>query len=239
MPGLELDGVHPALPFLVANGRRVLGTPDPEQRPIAGWAQPMRLPELRDKRVVVLGGGDTGMDCVRTAVRLGAASVSCVYRRDEASMPGSRREVKHAREEGVQFLFNRQPLELVGDGAVRGVRIVETRADPGSARVRSAVPTALPGSERVLPAEIVIVAFGFRADPPPWLVERGVELDAQRLVRVNGSGRLPYQTANPKLFAGGDMTRGADLVVTAVADGREAAHAIARWLGVHPPPGAR
>src|SRR5690606_41909946 len=79
------------------------------------------------KRVVVLGGGDTAMDCNRTSIRQGATSVTCVYRRDEVNMPGSRREVQNAREEGVQFLFNRQPIEIIGDGKVEGIKVVETR----------------------------------------------------------------------------------------------------------------
>ena len=104
LPGQALPGVHAALPFLIANARKILGS--------AGATD--ALPNLVGKRVVVLGGGDTAMDCVRTAVRMDAASVTCVYRRDQANMPGSQREVKYARDEGVEFLFNRQPLEILG-----------------------------------------------------------------------------------------------------------------------------
>ena len=115
--------------------------------PIAGWEDHITLPELRGKRVVVLGGGDTAMDCVRSAVRLGAAQVTCVYRRDEANMPGSRREVKNAREEGVQFVFNRQPLEIIGEDKVKGVRVVETRLGKPDARGASG-PRSFPAARR-------------------------------------------------------------------------------------------
>ncbi len=230
LPGQSLPGVLPALPFLVANGRRVLGTDVPEQWPIAGWTQPAPELDLAGKRVVVLGGGDTGMDCVRTAIRLGAASVTCVYRRDEAAMPGSRREVKNAKDEGVQFLFNRQPLAIVGDDKVSGVRVVETRASHGKHK-RSGEPETIPDSETTLAADIVIQAFGFRADPAVWLTTHAPDQTADQRLIVGTDSRLPFQTANRKLFAGGDAVRGADLVVTAVYDGREAAASIGKMLG--------
>jgi glutamate synthase (NADPH/NADH) small chain len=229
LPGQELRGVLPALPFLVQNGRIVTGG-DPHGRPISGWEDQLELPNLRGKRVVVLGGGDTGMDCVRSAVRLGAASVTCAYRRDEANMPGSAREVANAREEGVQFLFNRQPLEIVGDdGQANGVRLVETRlGEPDANGRRAAQPIA--GSESVLDADVVIIAFGFSPRVPRWLESLGVQAQANGRLVVGGNGRLPYQTAHDALFAGGDCVRGADLVVTAVQEGRDAAASIARML---------
>jgi glutamate synthase (NADPH/NADH) small chain len=206
LPGQSLPGVTPALPFLVANARRVLNADASVDASL----------ELAGKRVIVLGGGDTAMDCVRTSVRLGAAEVSCVYRRDEASMPGSRREVKNAREEGVRFLFNRQPLAIEGADRVVGVRAKDTLTE----------------QEEALPADVVILAFGFRPSPADWLVEHGVSLAeaASERGRIRVDGGLPFQTANPRIFAGGDNVRGADLVVTAVHDGREAGKAIARWL---------
>ena len=220
MPGHALQGVQQALPFLIANGRRVLGSSHVNGADL----------ELAGLRVVVLGGGDTGMDCVRTAVRLGAASVTCVYRRDAESMPGSRREVANAREEGVEFRFQRQPVALLGESRVSGVRVVETSAIASSNGGRAEFePVA--GSESVIPADRVIVAFGFRASPSAWFAEHGIALHESGLVRVNGSA-LPFQTANPKVFAGGDMVRGADLVVTAVHDGREAARAIRTHLNL-------
>ena len=179
------------------------------------------------KRVVVLGGGDTGMDCVRSAVRLGAARVTCAYRRDEASMPGSAREVANAREEGVRFLFNRQPLsiEAGADDEAIGVTVVETHlGEPDAQGRRNAVP--IEGSESLLEADVVIIAFGFSPTAPAWLTAQGVEAGNNGRILAGGQGRLPFQTAHPRLFAGGDAVRGADLVVTAVAEGRDAAAAI-------------
>ena len=228
LPGQHLPGVLQALPFLVANARRVLGSAD---------AEPGL--ELAGKRVVVLGGGDTAMDCVRTAVRLGAAEVSCVYRRDEASMPGSRREVKNARDEGVQFIFNQQPLQIEGRLAASAVRVAQTH-DGARAGERGWVPNAgapqgergqelaAIGAQQFIPADLVILAFGFRASPEPWLGEHCIGVNGQGRIRVDGG--LDYQTSNPRVFAGGDNVRGADLVVTAVRDGRDAGLAIARYL---------
>lgn len=265
LPGQDLEGVLPALPFLVQNGR-IVGGDDPWGRPIAGWEDRLALPDLAGKHVVVLGGGDTGMDCVRSAIRLGAAKVTCAYRRDEASMPGSAREVANAREEGVRFLFNRQPVEIVaaegsaahGDGErsgrAAGVRVVETRlGEPDARGRRSAVP--IEGSASVLEADVVVIAFGFSASVPDWLAAQGVagtpngrivvgagtraaanagagvEVGADADIAGGEAGeRLPYQTAHPRIFAGGDAVRGADLVVTAVAEGRDAAASIVASL---------
>jgi glutamate synthase (NADPH) small chain len=200
LPGQELLGVHAALPNLIG------------------------------KKVVVLGGGDTAMDCVRTAVRMDADRVTCIYRRDEVNMPGSRREVKYARDEGVEFAFNKQPLEILdaGDGG-RIVRVARTQlvADAhGRAR-----PQIVPGSEEDVAADVVILSFGFQASPPPWCAESAIATDASGRVIVGSTG-LPLQTSNPKVFAGGDMVRGADLVVRAVHDGREAAKSILQQLGL-------
>lgn len=219
-PGEDLAGVHEALPYLISNINRELGL---EQHP-------GDFIDLRGRRVVVLGGGDTAMDCNRTAVRQGAASVICAYRRDEENMPGSRREVANAREEGVQFLFNRQPVEIVGDGRVEGVKVVSTRLGEPDARGRRR-PEPIPASEEILPADRVIVAFGFRPSPAPWFAEFGIELLADGRVAAN-SGGIAFQTTHPKVFAGGDMVRGSDLVVTAVFEGREAAEGILDYLQV-------
>ncbi|MBL0028194.1 MAG: FAD-dependent oxidoreductase [Rhodanobacteraceae bacterium] len=236
LPGQSLPGVVPALPFLVANGRRVLHGDTKDRRseaapttgPVAGWSQAAPSLDVRGQRVVVLGGGDTGMDCVRTAVRLGASEVTCIYRRDEASMPGSRREVKNAKDEGVRFLFHRQPLAIEGEDRATGVRVVETRASAHGAR--NVGPEIVDGSETVIAADVVILAFGFRPDPADWLTTHANERTPDQRLLVGQSGRLPFQTAQPKLFAGGDVVRGADLVVTAVADGRDAAASISAWL---------
>jgi len=204
LPGQELPGVLQALPFLIANARRVLA---PE-----AFVASADLPELAGKRVLVLGGGDTAMDCVRSAVRLGAAQVSCVYRRAQADMPGSRREVKNAIEEGVAFVFDQAPVRIEGEAAASGV-LVANRHD---------------GTTQSIAADVVILAFGFRASPPAWLAAQ--EVAVTELGRIRTEGGLDYQTSNPRIFAGGDTVRGADLVVTAVRDGRDAGLAIARYL---------
>src|SRR5579863_1327431 len=156
-PGEDLPGVHEALPYLISNINHELGLP--------GSAD--ALVSMRGKRVVVLGGGDTGMDCNRTAIRQGAESVTCTYRRDENNMPGSRRDYKNSKEEGVEFLFNRQPIEIVGTERVEGVKLIGTRLGAGDARGRR-VPAPVAGSERIVPADAVIIAFGFLPSPAPW-----------------------------------------------------------------------
>jgi len=220
-PGEDLPGVIDALPYLVGNAYRELGH-DETDRPYI---------DLEGRNVVVLGGGDTGMDCNRTAIRQGATSVTCAYRRDEENMPGSRREVANSKEEGVTFLFNRQPLEIIGDDHVTGVRVIETTMGAPGADGRRR-PEPVPGSETILPADAVVIAFGFRPNPPDWFGEFDINtLDSGRVL-VKSMGAVPFQTSNPKVFAGGDMVRGSDLVVTAVHEGREAAKGIARYLEV-------
>jgi len=220
-PGEDLPQVHEALPYLVSNVYRQLGYDDPEVPYI----------NLAGNHVVVLGGGDTGMDCNRTAIRQGALSVRCVYRRDEQNMPGSRREVANSKEEGIEFLFNRQPLEIVGADRVAGVKVIETRlGEPGPGGRRQ--PEPVPGTEEIIPADAVVVAFGFRPSPPAWFEDHAIEVLPSGRVRVASLGDFPFQTTNSKVFAGGDMVRGSDLVVTAVFEGREAAKGIAAYLGV-------
>jgi glutamate synthase (NADPH/NADH) small chain len=184
---------------------------------------------MRDQRVVVLGGGDTGMDCNRTAIRQGATSVTCTYRRDEQNMPGSRRDYKNSKEEGVSFLFNRQPIEIVGADRVQGVKLVETRLGAPDARGRR-VPEAVRGTEETIPADAVIIAFGFLPSPPEWFAQQQIGLHRNGRVRVSAAPAHRFQTTNPKVFAGGDMVRGSDLVVTAVFEGREAAEGILDYL---------
>lgn len=221
-PGEELGGVHDALPFLVANVNHN-----------QGWQQdPEAYVSVRGQRVVVLGGGDTAMDCNRTSVRQGASSVTCAYRRDEANMPGSRREVSNAREEGVEFLFNRQPIEIVGrDGRVSGVRMIETRLGEADENGRRR-PEEIPGTEHVLEADIVLVAFGFQPSPAEWFADFGIEVNAWGGVIAPETQAHPFQSRNPKIFAGGDMVRGSDLVVTAIWEGRQAAEGILSYLDV-------
>ena len=220
-PGEDLPGVHDALPYLVSNVYRELGYEDDSIPYI----------DLAGKNVVVLGGGDTGMDCNRTAIRQGATSVRCAYRRDEENMPGSRREVANSKEEGIEFLFNRQPLEIVGSDRVTGVKVIETQLGELGADGRRR-PEPIAGTEQVLPADAVVIAFGFQPNPPAWFKDFSIETLPSDRVRVATLGDHPQQTSNPKVFAGGDMVRGSDLVVTAVFEGREAAKGIAVYLGV-------
>ena len=220
-PGEDLTGVYDALPFLVASVNHNMG-----------WEQnPEEFISVAGQLVVVLGGGDTAMDCNRTSVRQGAESVTCAYRRDEENMPGSRREVKNAKEEGVQFLFNRQPVEIVGNGKVEGIKVVTTELGEPDADGRRR-PVVVEGSEEILPADVVLVAFGFQPSPAPWFAEQNIELNDWQGVVAPEEQEFPFQTSNPKIFAGGDMVRGSDLVVTAIWEGRQAAEGILDYLNV-------
>lgn len=220
-PGEELPGVHDALPFLVSNVNRNLGFEK----------DPADFVSVKGQRVVVLGGGDTAMDCNRTSIRQGAESVSCAYRRDQENMPGSRREVQNAMEEGVEFLFNRQPVGIVGDGKVEGVKVITTQLGEPDERGRRR-PEPVEGSEEILPADVVLIAFGFRPSPEPWFETNGVQLTDWQTVVAPEKQTFKFQTTNPKVFAGGDMVRGSDLVVTAIWEGREAAEGILDYLEV-------
>jgi len=217
-PGENLPGVHEALPYLVANANQELGLGDGSD-----------FVDLKGKRVVVMGGGDTGMDCNRTAIRQGAESVTCTYRRDEKNMPGSKRDYKNSMEEGVEFLFNRQPIEIVGRGKVEGVKVVQTRLGAPGPRGRRLTEN-VPDTEEIIPADAVVVAFGFNASPAGWFDQHGIAVHGNGRVRVSADRVTPFQTTNPKVFAGGDMVRGSDLVVTAVFEGREAAKGILGYL---------
>ena len=221
-PGEDLPGVYEALPYLVGNVNHNLGfQQDPEA-----------YVNLKGKRVVVLGGGDTAMDCVRTAVRQQAEKVICAYRRDEENMPGSRREVQNAREEGVEFLFNRQPIEVVEYfGQACGVKMIQTELGEADADGRRR-PQPIAGSEQVLEADAVIVAFGFKPSPPEWFTDISVATNEWDGVIAEEEQQFKFQTSNPKVFAGGDMVRGSDLVVTAIWEGREAAEGILDYLEV-------
>lgn len=221
-PGEELEGVHDALPFLISNVNRCLGYEKSADDYIG----------VEGKNVVVLGGGDTAMDCNRTSIRQGAKNVICAYRRDEANMPGSKREVENAREEGVQFMFNRQPVEVVGEaGKVTGVKVVTTQMGEPDENGRRR-PEVVEGSEEVLPADAVLVAFGFRPSPAPWFADFGIDLEQDGRIKTSADERYAFQTSNEKVFAGGDMVRGSDLVVTAIDEGRKAAEGIMDYLKV-------
>jgi len=188
---------------------------------------------MANEKVVVLGGGDTAMDCVRTSIRQGATQVTCAYRRDEENMPGSKREVKNAREEGVEFTFNVQPKGIVVDeqGKVAGVKMVKTQlGEPDENGRRRAEEVA--GSEHVIEATKVLMAFGFKPHKMDWLEPYGVEINHWGGINAPEKGEFTHQTTNPKIFAGGDIVRGSDLVVTAIFEGRNAAEGIMDYLGV-------
>jgi glutamate synthase (NADPH/NADH) small chain len=217
IPGMEQGGIVPALPYLIGQTAHLYGLDMPAYPHI----------NLAGETVLVLGGGDTAMDCVRTAIRQGAKAVTCVYRRDQDNMPGSQREVEHAMKEGVQFSFNTLPLALKHEeGRLSGLEVARTEliqdADGGRAK-----PQVIEGSEEILPATAVIFAFGYRPSPPDWLETLAVETDPSGLVTAPG---LAGQTSNPFIFAAGDMVRGSDLVVTAIADAREAAQGMLQFL---------
>jgi glutamate synthase (NADPH/NADH) small chain len=220
-PGEDLPGVHAALDFLISNINHCH----------AYEKSPADYVSMKGQRVVVLGGGDTAMDCNRTSIRQGAKSVTCAYRRDEANMPGSKREVANAKEEGVQFLWNRQPVEIVGEDHVEGVKVVTTEMGPPDARGRR-TPQVVAGSEEIIPADRVLIAFGFRPSPQPWFAQHGIDTDERGRIKAPANGQYKYQTSNAKVFAGGDMVRGSDLVVTAVWEGRQAAEGILDYLNV-------
>ncbi len=215
LPGMELAGIHEALPFLIRNNL------DERELPPG-----MKRDDLRGRKVAVFGGGDTAMDCLRTSVRLQASRVVCVYRRDEANMPGSRQEVKRAKEEGVEFHFLTTPVRFIGDeaGYVRKVECLRMRlGEPDQSGRRSPIP--IEGSEFEFEADFIILAFGFEGDPVPdeggrlKLTKGGTyEVDEHKMTSWRG------------VFAGGDGVRGADLLVTALRDGRDAAIGIDRYL---------
>lgn len=214
VPGAELRGVHAALPFLIEKN---VGAP-------TGAA----AVDVRGRDVVVLGGGDTAMDCLRTALRAGARSAACVYRRDLANMPGSRKEYANAIEEGARFLFLTNPLRLESDagGAVGNVRCVRMELGESDASGRRK-PRPVEGSEFAVPADIVLVAYGF--DPVPFPPEGDfAALKTDRWGALVVDQR--QMTSLSGVFAGGDSVRGPSLVVHAVRDGRRAAEGIDRFL---------
>jgi len=221
IPGEDLPGVYPALDFLISNINHCYGY----EKAASDYLN------MQGKHVVILGGGDTAMDCNRTSIRQSAASVTCAYRRDEQNMPGSRREVANAKEEGVRFMFNRQPVAIVGSGRVEGVKVVTTELGAPDERGRRR-PEVVAGSEEIIMADAVIIAFGFQPSPPDWFVHHQIETDDRGRVKAPEHGQYKFQTTNPKVFAGGDMVRGSDLVVTAIWEGREAADGILDYLDV-------
>ncbi len=217
--GEKLPGVYKALDYLIANTKKLLNMSKNKEEYI----------NFKGKKVVVLGGGDTAMDCNRTAIRQGAKSVTCLYRRDEKNMPGSRREVKNAKEEGVIFDFNIQPIDILGNTKVEGVKVVKTELGERDQNGRQ-VPLPIPGSEKIYDADVVIIAFGFRASPAKWFENFNIETKKNGLVVAKEDQEYKFQTSNKKIFSGGDMVRGSDLVVTAIWEGREAGKSIIEYV---------
>ncbi len=215
--GADLHGVVPALDFLTIANRHDLG----DKLSLADTG----LFAAAGRDVVVIGGGDTAMDCVRTAIRQGAKSVTCLYRRDRANMPGSAREVQYAEEEGVRFEWLAAPLGFDGGDCVTGVRARRMRLGTADASGRQA-PVEVANSDFTLPADLVVNALGFEPEDLPTLF-------AEPALQVTRHGTIAAQhlrTSLPGVFAAGDIVRGASLVVWAIADGRQAAAHIHAYL---------
>lgn len=218
-PGAGLGGIVRAIDYLTASNRKGFGdaVPDFDSGEL----------DAAGKRVVVIGGGDTAMDCVRTAVRQGAAKVTCLYRRDRANMPGSQREVANAEEEGVEFAWLTAPRAFVGERTVSGVRVARMRLGAPDVTGRQ-TPEEIPDADYTEPAELVVKALGFEPEDLPrlWGVE-GLEVTRWGTVKADF---LSKRTSLEGVYAAGDIVRGASLVVWAIRDGREAADSIMAWL---------
>ena len=221
VPGADLGGVAAALDFLTVSNRKGFG--DEVEAFDNGTLN------AKGKRVVVIGGGDTAMDCVRTAIRQDAASVKLLYRRDRANMPGSQREVQNAEEEGVDFVWLSAPLAFNGSASVESVRVQTMRLGAPDVSGRQS-PEAVPGADYLEPADLVINALGFEPEDLPTLW--GVaDLPVSRWGTIKADFRT-HATDMPGVYAVGDIVRGASLVVWAIRDGREAADAILAELEV-------
>ncbi|POB00552.1 glutamate synthase small subunit [Chromobacterium sinusclupearum] len=213
-PGENSPGVLEALPYLVNNVRQSLGTLPAGEAPIS----------MKGKRVLVLGGGDTAMDCTRTALRQGAKQVTCAYRRAEAQMPGSKREVQNAHEEGVEFIWHRQPLSIEPMlGGTLAVRLAETRQSSKNSTGHHSLEV-LEDSVSLIECDCVVLAFGYQTETASFLEQLKHCPDQLRLKKYK------HQTQFEKIFAGGDQVRGASLVVNAVFDGRNAAAEILDYV---------
>jgi glutamate synthase (NADPH/NADH) small chain len=213
--GENASNVYDAMEYLTAIGRKNFKTSYDKKF------------DFKDLDVVVIGGGDTAMDCLRTAKREGAKSVTCLYRRDEKNMPGSKKEYKNAMEEGVNFNFLTSPKEIIQDNskaiAVEAVKMtIGARDESGRQRVEEQK-----GSEHRVNADVIIMALGFDTEVPSFLAENGVEINKWGEIIVDED---THETSTSGIYAGGDCYRGADLVVTAAYDGREAARSIVKSL---------
>ncbi len=218
-PGVGAKGVVRALDYLTASNRKSFGDDVPE----------FDSGELNadGKRVVVIGGGDTAMDCVRTAIRQGATSVKCLYRRDKANMPGSQRETQNAEEEGVEFVWLSAPKGFTGGTTVEGVMVQKMRLGAPDSSGRQ-TPELIEGADYIEPADLVVQALGF--EPEAIQTLWGVpDLAVTRWGTIKADFRS-HATTLPGVYAAGDIVRGASLVVWAIRDGREAADSILAYL---------
>ncbi len=215
--GEESENVYQAMEFLTSIQKKIFDEPTDSTI------------DVKDKNVIVIGGGDTAMDCVRTSIREKAKSVKCLYRRDAHNMPGSRKEYINAKEESVEFEFYVSPKALITNekGEAIGIELVKTKLGEADVGGRQRVEE-IAGSAYTMEADVVIFALGFDPIEYPFLASNGIETDKWGGIIVNEN----YETTTPGIYAGGDCHRGADLVVTAVYDGREAAKAITKkFLG--------
>ncbi|MEL6840695.1 MAG: NAD(P)-dependent oxidoreductase [Pseudomonadota bacterium] len=219
-PGVGADGIVRAIDYLTASNRKSFGDDVPEFD--------SGLLDAEGKRVVVIGGGDTAMDCVRTAIRQGAESVKCLYRRDKANMPGSQREVQNAEEEGVEFLWLSAPKGFTGE-EVEGVIVEKMRLGAPDATGRQS-PEVIEGSDYTEEADLVIKALGFEPENLPTLWDVP-ELEVSRWGTIKAHHKT-HATSLEGVYAAGDIVRGASLVVWAIRDGREAAEAMLERFGV-------
>jgi glutamate synthase (NADPH/NADH) small chain len=219
LPGGGSNGVVAALDFLVASNRKGFGDAVP--------AFDDGSLNAEGKDVVVIGGGDTAMDCVRTAIRQGATSVKCLYRRDRANMPGSQREVTNAEEEGVEFVWLSGPQSFDGGETVSSVKVRKMRLGAPDASGRRA-PEPDPAGDYSVDADLVIKALGFDAEDLPTLFATP-ELGVSRWGTVLADGKT-LMTSLDGVFAAGDIVRGASLVVWAIRDGRDVAATMHKWL---------
>ena len=212
--GEDALNVYLAMDFLTCIQKRNLGN------------KPSCFIDVKDKNVLVIGGGDTAMDCVRSSVREGARTVKCLYRRDEANMPGSKKEVVNSKEEGVEFVFNVSPNKIIkkGEEAV-GIELLKTGLSEPDESGRQRV-SIIEGSEYIEEADIIIFALGFAPEAPAFLKEANVDINSWGGIETSAVSK----TSNSKFYAGGDCKRGAHLAVTAALDGREAAQEIVKAL---------
>ena len=221
IPGSNLGNIFPAMDFLTASNKKGLG--DKVEQFDNGTLN------AQGKNVIVIGGGDTAMDCVRTSVRQNAKSVKCLYRRDRENMPGSTREVSNAEEEGVEFVWLSSPKKFEGIDKVENILVDKIElGDPDESGRRK--PIIQNNSEFKLNADIIIKALGFDPEDLPYLFkEKNLQVSKWGTIKADFD---TMETNLPGVFAAGDIVRGASLVVWAIKDGRDAAISISKYLKI-------